>query len=34
MNRCLQSYIDTMPTQYYWVHKRFKVRPAGADSVY
>ena len=34
MNRCLQSYIDPMPTQYYWVHKRFKVRPAGSKSVY
>ena len=34
MNRRLQTYIDAMPTQYYWVHKRFKVRPAGEDSVY
>jgi Kdo2-lipid IVA lauroyltransferase/acyltransferase len=34
MNRTLQTYIDTMPTQYYWVHKRFKVRPAGAPPVY
>ncbi len=34
MNRCLQTYIDAMPNQYYWVHKRFKVRPAGLDSVY
>lgn len=34
MNQRLQTYIDAMPTQYYWVHKRFKVRPAGADSVY
>ena len=34
MNRHLESYIEDMPTQYYWVHKRFKVRPAGADSVY
>jgi KDO2-lipid IV(A) lauroyltransferase len=29
MNLRLQSYIDSMPTQYYWVHKRFKDRPAG-----
>jgi KDO2-lipid IV(A) lauroyltransferase len=29
MNARLQSYIDTMPTQYYWVHKRFKDRPTG-----
>ena len=34
MNRLLQTYIDEMPTQYYWVHKRFKVRPAGAPPVY
>jgi KDO2-lipid IV(A) lauroyltransferase len=34
MNRYLESYIDAMPTQYYWVHKRFKVRPPGIDSVY
>jgi KDO2-lipid IV(A) lauroyltransferase len=34
MNRLLQTYIDTMPTQYYWVHKRFKVRPAGEPPVY
>lgn len=34
MNRCLQTYIDAMPTQYYWVHKRFKVRPSGTASVY
>lgn len=34
MNRYLQSYIDRMPTQYYWVHKRFKARPPGQDSVY
>jgi KDO2-lipid IV(A) lauroyltransferase len=23
-----------MPTQYYWVHKRFKTRPEGQPSVY
>jgi len=34
MNACLQSYIDTMPEQYYWVHKRFKDRPAGEANVY
>ena len=34
MNAVLQSYIDAMPTQYYWVHKRFKVRPAGMPPVY
>ncbi len=34
MNQRLQTYIDEMPSQYYWVHKRFKVRPPGQDSVY
>ena len=34
MNRRLQDFIDTMPGQYYWVHKRFKMRPAGDASVY
>jgi KDO2-lipid IV(A) lauroyltransferase len=34
MNQRLQGYIDTMPDQYYWVHKRFKDRPAGEASPY
>jgi Kdo2-lipid IVA lauroyltransferase/acyltransferase len=34
MNRHLQDYIDTMPDQYYWVHKRFKTRPAGEPPLY
>jgi len=34
MNACLQTYIDAMPEQYYWVHKRFKDRPAGQPAVY
>jgi KDO2-lipid IV(A) lauroyltransferase len=34
MNQRLQAYIDTMPEQYYWVHKRFKSRPAGMAPVY
>jgi Kdo2-lipid IVA lauroyltransferase/acyltransferase len=34
MNERLQGYIDQMPDQYYWVHKRFKSRPAGEPSVY
>jgi Kdo2-lipid IVA lauroyltransferase/acyltransferase len=34
MNLRLQAYIDEMPEQYYWVHKRFKTRPPGAASVY
>ena len=34
MNLRLQDYIDQMPDQYYWVHKRFKTRPPGAPQVY
>ncbi len=34
MNRRLEGYIDGMPSQYYWVHKRFKDRPQGEPSVY
>ncbi|MFM2036591.1 MAG: hypothetical protein RL459_1856 [Pseudomonadota bacterium] len=34
MNLRLQQMIDTMPDQYYWVHKRFKSRPPGNPSVY
>lgn len=34
MNQRLQSMIQTMPEQYYWVHKRFKTRPPGEPSFY
>ncbi len=34
MNRELQGYVDAMPAQYYWVHKRFKTRPPGEPPVY
>ena len=34
MNERLQGYIDDMPDQYYWVHKRFKTRPNGGRPVY
>jgi KDO2-lipid IV(A) lauroyltransferase len=34
MNLRLQDYIDEMPSQYYWVHKRFKTRPPGEKGVY
>ena len=34
MNATLQTYIDSMPDQYYWVHKRFKDRPSGEADVY
>ena len=34
MNARLAGYIDAMPDQYYWVHKRFKSRPPGQPEVY
>lgn len=34
MNARLETFIRTMPHQYFWVHKRFKSRPEGEDSVY
>ena len=34
MNQRLQGYIDAMPSQYYWVHRRFKTRPEGDPPVY
>ena len=34
MNERLEDWIGEAPTQYYWVHKRFKARPAGEPSVY
>ncbi len=34
MNHRLEDWIRAMPEQYYWVHKRFKTRPAGEPSVY
>jgi KDO2-lipid IV(A) lauroyltransferase len=34
MNLELQGYIDPMPDQYYWVHKRFKDRPDGQTPPY
>ena len=34
MNLRLQEYVDRMPSQYYWVHKRFKTRPPGMAPVY
>lgn len=34
MNQRLESYIRTMPSQYYWVHRRFKDLPAGVPAVY
>jgi KDO2-lipid IV(A) lauroyltransferase len=34
MNLRLEALIQTMPAQYFWVHKRFKTRPPGAASLY
>ncbi len=34
MNARLEGYINALPDQYYWVHKRFKTRPPGDISVY
>lgn len=34
MNRLLEEWIGEAPEQYYWVHKRFKTRPAGEASFY
>jgi Kdo2-lipid IVA lauroyltransferase/acyltransferase len=34
MNRELETYIASMPAQYFWVHKRFKNRPPGEKAVY
>ncbi len=34
MNKALEGYIESMPAQYFWVHKRFKDRPSGEKSVY
>jgi Kdo2-lipid IVA lauroyltransferase/acyltransferase len=34
MNQRLQTYVDAMPDQYFWVHKRFKDQPPGLPSLY
>lgn len=34
MNRFLETQIQRIPDQYYWVHRRFKRRPEGQASVY
>jgi KDO2-lipid IV(A) lauroyltransferase len=34
MNQRLETYIQTMPAQYFWVHKRFKTRPENAAPIY
>jgi KDO2-lipid IV(A) lauroyltransferase len=34
MNRCLEGYVRDRPEEYYWLHRRFKSRPAGAPPIY
>lgn len=34
MNTELETYVRSMPEQYYWVHKRFKTRPGGQPELY
>ncbi|HSV58773.1 MAG TPA: lipid A biosynthesis acyltransferase [Variovorax sp.] len=34
MNEMLEGYIRSMPSQYYWVHRRFKTRPEGEQPIY
>ena len=34
MNRQIEEMIRETPEQYFWVHKRFKTRPAGQDKFY
>ena len=34
MNQRLEGWINTLPQQYYWVHKRFKDQPPGAAEIY
>jgi len=34
MNEFIEQRVLEMPEQYYWVHKRFKTRPAGEPKIY
>jgi KDO2-lipid IV(A) lauroyltransferase len=34
MNQVIESAVRAMPSQYFWVHKRFKTRPPGEDDFY
>ncbi|THU03773.1 lipid A biosynthesis acyltransferase [Lampropedia puyangensis] len=34
MSLAVESWIRTMPAQYFWVHKRFKSRPPGEPPIY
>ncbi|MBK5940074.1 lysophospholipid acyltransferase family protein [Halochromatium roseum] len=34
MNQVIEARLRTMPAQYFWVHRRFKTRPEGAEPIY
>jgi Kdo2-lipid IVA lauroyltransferase/acyltransferase len=34
MNAFIEERVREMPEQYYWLHKRFKTRPAGEANPY
>ncbi|MCX8004649.1 MAG: lysophospholipid acyltransferase family protein [Burkholderiaceae bacterium] len=34
MNREIERWVERMPAQYLWLHKRFKTRPPGAAPIY
>jgi KDO2-lipid IV(A) lauroyltransferase len=34
MNEAIEQGIREMPEQYFWVHRRFKSRPEGEESLY
>jgi KDO2-lipid IV(A) lauroyltransferase len=34
MNAVIETWVNAMPEQYFWLHKRFKTRPPGEASVY
>ena len=34
MNAFIEERVREMPEQYYWLHKRFKTRPAGEERIY
>ncbi|GHT90406.1 lipid A biosynthesis lauroyltransferase [Betaproteobacteria bacterium] len=34
MNQYIARQVETMPEQYYWLHKRFKTRPPGEVKIY
>jgi lauroyl/myristoyl acyltransferase len=34
MNREIERWVEHLPDQYLWAHRRFKSRPPGVASVY